>query len=307
MMNVFAARERQTSTVKVTADILDAIGRAAEYYGNVSSLAKMMGVAHSTIIFWKSGKTSSISGRLWKTRIHPVLAPFLPSSKVKLQESPGQYSPQIPVIPPYMECRKVERHQVNVISVSVLKSFDPALETAAYFVRARCTEKRAFYHECRRTAFALKIDSLFTDVFPKNSYILAYPDGLQDGCMVICKLQGSKELLARRYSKKDNIITLSALPGDTCEDIVWDCEEEIGKLAWCFPLVELNLDLLPNMACYSYEHEDDADSDFYNVYDNEPEQNIVYSVKEKQNAINCPPERRGRKRKNAKQIPDSIS
>lgn len=297
-MNIFAAKgERQVSTIKVTPDILEAIDRAAEYYGNVSSLAKMMGVAHSTVIFWKSGKTSSISGRLWVTKIKPVLEPFLPSSKVKLNEAPGQYTPQFPTILPYMDTRRVERHQVNVISVSTLKTFDPALETAAVFVRARCTEKRTFYHECRRTAFALKIDSLFTHIFPENSYILAYPDGMQEGCMVICKVQGSSELLARKYSKKDNIITLSVLPGDSGDDIVWNCEEEIGRLAWCFPLVELNLDLLPCMAVSAYEPDDDFE---YETYSNSFDRKSSYRIEKKHSFKSSnPPKRRGRKRKNA--------
>lgn len=288
-------KERRTSTIKITPDLLDSINRAAEYYGNVSALSKMMGVAHSTIIFWRNGKTSSMSGRLWVTRVRPVLEPFLPSSKINISDTHGQYTPQFPVVPPYMDIKKVERHQVNVLPVSVLKTYDPALESASAFVRARCTEKRTFYHECRRSAFALKIDSLFTDVFPENCYILAYPDGLQNGCMVICKLQDSQELLARKYTKENNVITLSVLPGGTGEDIQWNCEEEIGHLSWCFPLVELNLDLLPCMGVSSFDIDND---DIVDAYGNIVDRESGYNIRDNKMTANSPPKRRGRKRKN---------
>lgn len=254
-------KERHSSTVKVTADILEAIGRATEYYGNVSALAKMMGVAHSTIIFWRSGKTSSMSGRLWVTRIRPVLEPFLPSSKINISDINGQYTPQFPVMPPYMEVKKVERHEVNVMPASMLKGFDPALESAPVYVRSCCTEKRTFYHPCRKSAFALKNDDRFIDVFPENCYLLAYPDGLQNGCQVLCRLQGSSEILARKYTKDGSIVTLSVLPGGSGEDISWDCTKEIGRLAWCFPLVELNLDLLPKRNVSAFEVDEDFDDD----------------------------------------------
>lgn len=286
-------KERHTSAVKVTPDILDAIRRAIEYYGNISTLAKMMGVAHSTIIFWRTGRTSNMSGRLWVSRIRPFLEPFFSPAMTTVSDTVGQYTPQFHVVQPYKEVKKVERHQVNAISVSALNTYDPALESAPGFVRARSTEKHSFYHECHRSAFALKIDSLFTDVFPANSYVLAYPDGLQNGCLVICKLQGSNEILARKYSKEGNVITLSVLPGGSGENIQWNCEDEIGRLAWCFPLVELNIDLFP---CSDIDCGID-DDDAVDACDSMAA-NSKYSAKVNKKTKKSPPKRRGRKRKN---------
>lgn len=47
--------------MKVTPEILDAIDRASDYYGNITLLAQNLGIAHSTILFWRSGKTTNIS------------------------------------------------------------------------------------------------------------------------------------------------------------------------------------------------------------------------------------------------------
>ena len=40
--------------MKITPSIIDAINKAIVYYGNVSQVAKNMGVAHSTVLFWTS-------------------------------------------------------------------------------------------------------------------------------------------------------------------------------------------------------------------------------------------------------------
>ena len=50
--------------MKLNAEILDAIHRAVDYYGNTSQFAKEIGVAHSTVLFWLSGKTSNINGTI---------------------------------------------------------------------------------------------------------------------------------------------------------------------------------------------------------------------------------------------------
>lgn len=70
--------------MKINDTIITAINKGVNHYGNVSQLAKAMGVAHSTILFWLSGKTTNISGHLWTTKIRPVLAPFL--TKAQLSE-----------------------------------------------------------------------------------------------------------------------------------------------------------------------------------------------------------------------------
>ncbi len=69
--------------MKITPSVIDAINKATNYYGNVSQLAKNMGVAHSTVLFWLSGKTSNISGHLWMTKIRPVLAPFMDPDQLR--------------------------------------------------------------------------------------------------------------------------------------------------------------------------------------------------------------------------------
>ena len=63
--------------MKITPEIMQALEKAIDHHGNVSQFAKHVGLAHSTILFWKSGKTTSISGNVWANKLRPALIPFI--------------------------------------------------------------------------------------------------------------------------------------------------------------------------------------------------------------------------------------
>lgn len=63
--------------MNITPEIKTAIKKAIDLHGNVTQFAKHMGIAHSTVLFWLSGKTTEVSGRLWAQKLRPSLLPFL--------------------------------------------------------------------------------------------------------------------------------------------------------------------------------------------------------------------------------------
>ena len=76
--------------MKLNPEILDAIRKAVVYYGNTSQFAKKIGVAHSTVLFWLSGKTANINGTIWEKRVRRVLREFMnskPSSSETAQNT----------------------------------------------------------------------------------------------------------------------------------------------------------------------------------------------------------------------------
>ncbi|MEI3005796.1 MAG: helix-turn-helix domain-containing protein [Victivallales bacterium] len=54
MEPLFFAAER--NTMKVTPEILKALNRAKDYYGNTTQLAKHLGIAHSTFYSGSAGR-----------------------------------------------------------------------------------------------------------------------------------------------------------------------------------------------------------------------------------------------------------
>jgi len=65
----------------ITEDIKKAIKRAIDQHGNVTQFAKSLGLAHSTVLFWLSGKTATISGLVWAQKLRPALVPYMISDK----------------------------------------------------------------------------------------------------------------------------------------------------------------------------------------------------------------------------------
>ena len=67
--------------MKISPDIRNALSQLIGHYGNATQLAKGIGVAHTTVLAWMSGKSDEISGDVWYERLEPKLHPFLPSGK----------------------------------------------------------------------------------------------------------------------------------------------------------------------------------------------------------------------------------
>ena len=117
MEPLFFAAER--NTMKVTPEILKALNRAKDYYGNTTQLAKHLGIAHSTILFWFSGKTKNISGQLWCRLLKEELAPFMADSDEKRKEQ--------------------GRKEVYCVSCTQFMQFDPTMESPCHFAESHGT------------------------------------------------------------------------------------------------------------------------------------------------------------------------
>lgn len=80
--------------MKIDDGIRTAIRKAIDLHGNMTQFAKKMGIAHSTVLFWLSGKTAEVSGRLWAQRLRPELLPFLEGSAFAGRPLPKEFFTQ---------------------------------------------------------------------------------------------------------------------------------------------------------------------------------------------------------------------
>ena len=222
--------------MKITQEILDAITRAAEQYGNVSELAKAMGVAHSTIIFWRRGKTTSMSAKLWNTKVKSVLAPFMPAA-ISVAEPGGLY-----------RLRNTEAERtVRVVPLSLLSSFDPAIESIGELIRSIPDGEVHVFS--MPGCFCFAANDIPSREFLPGSYILALRRHPRNGDRILGKLQESGEVFLGRYLRTGNDIVLEVFrdtrTGTKIEKISWDCRSMHGVLLWAFPLAEMSMSLLP--------------------------------------------------------------
>ncbi len=236
--------------MKITPEILDAIDRASDYYGNVTLLAQNLGVAHSTILFWRSGKTTNISGKLWVEKIQPGLKPFTPGGvhykemeslnpgKYMLREERAQYGAASE--PPPVS-------SVAVTTFEQFADFDPLVESPVSFVRkcpsgAGCT---GFACKLKEEYFALALDESVNAVYPAGTtFLIAWGEYPQDGGIVVAKLRESGKIVIAHFRKQDARIRLCEL--GTEEVYEWPAKENSMNLVWMYPVYEIRVNLSEN-------------------------------------------------------------
>ena len=107
----------------ITPEIQDLLRKAIDYHGNVTQMAKSLGIAHSTILFWQSGKTKVISGRLWAQKLRPLLTPFATPDQMKSLFGGRSMAKSQAV-------DMIQRQGVSlrVVEMASLDDWDPAME-----------------------------------------------------------------------------------------------------------------------------------------------------------------------------------
>ena len=227
--------------MEITNEILNAISRAADHYGNVSMLAHKMGIAHSTILFWRSRKTAHISGKLWVEKIRPVLAPFIQKNDLSAHDPVGPYGTK-----PFEDVvqQQITLRQAGIIRVADLLDFDPALESISKFVRDHTIGKHSFHHICKNGSFAFRAGDIENTGLPADAYLLTQRSAPTPGSVVILRLRDSDSIRLCRYFRDGNDIRLEPFSGSG-KALRWNCQTKHGLIHWIYPILEMNMDLAP--------------------------------------------------------------
>lgn len=250
---------RKGVRMKITPQILTAVQRAVEYYGNTSQVAKAMGIAHSTVFFWLKGKTSSMSGKLWQTRIRPVLAPFMSNEQGtgNFHYGPGNY-PADQALVLHEDDGKyhaahggkggddadaAEQNRLTVIKYETLLQFDPSADSVRKFLKQFNTGTQEYHGFSAKTHFVVRLGSEYTGTFlPGTDLLVSTEEYPANHSIVLARIRESGELVLGRYVRSGNVITIISLSPDAPE-ISWDCTSSFGYMLWCFQVLEAKLDL----------------------------------------------------------------
>ena len=221
--------------MNVTQDVKNALQRTIDAYGNVSQFAKAVGVAHSTVLFWLSGKSPNINGRVWMKKIRPALLPFLtpeeerllaPDYKV-LHEPQTLYSLRSPFAAPVPKTSAVP-----LLSLDQIASLDVSIEPIAEFI-ARCKDSRScrFSTEAKPSYFALPV---------ALNALIGGGDYPSSGDFVLAKIRENGSIVTGRFLRDDEKISLVPEFGSGSAAITWDLRTTPGYLCWIFPILELS-------------------------------------------------------------------
>lgn len=246
----------------VTPTIKQILRTAANYYGNPATLAKAIGVAHSTVFFWLSGKTESISNSVWNLKVRPVLAPFMTPDQrrqlglddynIETKPIPVGVLKEYPIEPEYIAqdgrrkqnifpMRPVPGKPVAMVPFSALGRLDTANMPLGTFVcRERIGETR-FSMERRRGFFAARVESKEASGFePRTELLISACDLPMEGDLVVVRFSSDGAVVVGNYHREHEWVTVTSIlkEGDIR---TWDCKNDLGFVLWCFPVFEAKL------------------------------------------------------------------
>ena len=233
--------------MKLNADVLEAMRRAIDHYGNTAQFAKKIGVAHSTVLFWMNGKTRNISGTVWDSKVRRILRQFMPDSiqdsrRPYLPPQPGQLTAEVSAPPAGTPVA------VPTVGLSRMNWIDTTLQSPVTFARNLGTEEDPLAEIDPDSDFQLILDR--PDLCPSlplgTRLLVSCGNYAQDGDIVIGKTRQPAELFLCRYRRDDDRIRLTPL-NPALPVMEWKYQENAEKVFWLFPVREFLIDLENNL------------------------------------------------------------
>ena len=232
--------------MKLNQEILDAIRLAVEHYGNTSQFAKEIGVTHSTVLFWLSGKTSNINNTIWEKRVRRVLRKFMPgaTAKTSVLQDPGSAF-NLVQNPPVQQTEKELGRKVPAIPLSRMNEFDITMQSAVSFIRQNSSSEVSFANKCSDFSFAFLLDDpVFCPNLPIGTRILVRgTDYADDGDIVVGKTRNPARLFFCRLHRSAEGKTKLEPLNPKLPDISWNTSENAERVFWIFPVNEISINL----------------------------------------------------------------
>ena len=199
----------------ITESIQKAIQSAIDKCGSLLSFSRSVGVSHTTVAYWLSGRTRKINSTVWDN-LHPLIQEYL-------EPGPGGSSypsePRAAGSPAYVLHEKLAgRYGISqnvpapLLQLEDLKEFDPQIDSIEEIIRKKSKRVVSFTSPVQPGFFALEIDKKRSGFFPVGTRLLLRGlDAPGDGDTVLVKLRNKKEYLFAVYTRRNDEVVLKPL------------------------------------------------------------------------------------------------
>lgn len=225
-----------SARIKITPEILAGLDKLIQKLGSVYKLAQELGVAHSTILFWKSGKTTKISAQLWQNKLKFLLRPYLTedvSTQTYIKESVAEYG----TLP----------QSFYLVSLQNMGNFDPNVESVISYISRSSVGQGYFSNVGGKTLFAVLVDQEnFAPIFPYGTILLVESGRPAcDGEIVLVKFREEKLPKAMIFHFREGEFSLIPLDNNAGnKKICWQQgTNSLSFISWQYPLIESTLKL----------------------------------------------------------------
>lgn len=230
--------------MKVTPEILAALELAINDSGSIYKLAKELGISHSTIFFWRSGRTVNINHKTWSGGLRKKLRPYLSSPNACGNEEDNEGTPGMNMVKEPRALYGERPKSFPLVTFRNLAFFDPNVRSTASFVQAYSLGNFYFVSGGGVTAFALRIDESINNDILKNGSTLLVECGRPpfNAELVLVKSKGAG--LPQFYTFRQDESSYSLIPYGNKEEklLRWDlAAPSSGILDWIYPVLEANI------------------------------------------------------------------
>lgn len=225
--------------MNITPELRAVFKRVISEYGNASQFAKSIGVAHSTVLFWLSGKSPNVSGKLWLEKVRPALLPFLS------RDERQRFAPELPFSTSSRasslsaSSSASSRKPAPLFSVGQLLEFDPVFESIENFIRrtpriGSCpftvpTTPVRFALKCPAPALPFELNALI------DGSARPHP-----GEIAVAAIQNTERILIATFYRAGDEAELLPFFEKNADKIRWNTRFSPNYLRWIFPVLEFD-------------------------------------------------------------------
>ena len=200
----------------ITESIQSAIRTAIGKCGSSLSFARSIGVSHTTVAYWLSGRTRKINSTVWDNLL-PVIREYLePGESFTYPREPAAAGGPVYVLHEKYAGRygTSQNAPVPLLHLDDLKDFDPQIDSIEEIVREKSKRVVLFTSTVQPGFFAVEIDQKSSGFFRAGTHLLLRgTDAPADGDTVLVKLRDKRDFLFAVYSRMDDEIVLVPLQG----------------------------------------------------------------------------------------------
>ncbi len=205
----------------ITESIQNAIQSAIRKSGSSLSFSRSVGVSHTTVSYWLTGRTRKINSTVWRNLL-PLIAEYLdPAESMSYPCSPvAMDGPSVCVLHEqpspagWYGAASGRKTSAPLLRLADLADFDPQVDSIEELIRERSKSVASFTSPVMPGYFAVEIDENRRGFFSAGTRILLCWGGVPaDGDTVLVKLRDKKEFLFASYARKGNEIVLTPVQG----------------------------------------------------------------------------------------------
>ena len=200
----------------ITESIQKAIQSAISKNGSLYSFSRSIGVSHTTVSYWLSGRTRKINATLWQNLL-PLISEFLnPSESLPYSYAPVASGNSSCVLrehsPGWYGTAPSQKSLAPLLRLSDLTGFDPQIDSIDELIRERSKSAAVFTSPVLPGYFAIEVEKGMSGFFPEGTrLLLRWTDSPCDGDTVLVNLCENNEFIFAVYSRKGDKIVFTPL------------------------------------------------------------------------------------------------